>query len=117
MTIGVGFNNPNYNSKYGSENIRRQINTGTEVDSLPKKRKSSNKSEASSLIGAIGLTIGAIFAFKKRGKIKEALPVLKNAWGKAKSCVTENFPKAVEGCKNLGKNVITKIGELIKKKA
>ena len=117
MTIGIGFNNPNYNSKYGSERIRNHINTKTETDTLQKRRKSHNKSEATSLLGAIGLTIGAIFAFKKRGKIKEAFPVLKNAWGTAKKSVTENFPKVIDGCKNIGKKAITTIGNIFKKKA
>lgn len=117
MTLGIGFNNPNYNSKYSAENIRQHMNAKAEADSVRIKKKSNNGSEAAGVIASIGLAIGSIFAFKNRGKLKNLQPYIKSGWENTKKFVKDSIPKVSENCKSLFEKSKEAVKNIFKKKA
>lgn len=97
MTFGINFHTPSYNSKYGAEGLKKQM----EVKQTYLQEKAEQKQKAkdtAGIIGLIGVAATAVLGIKNRGKLQEL-------GTKAINNLSTRFPNAKESVKKAGENI------------
>lgn len=116
----IGFQDPNYGSKYGSNRIRNQINSRNNSDTADiKKKKHSNNSSSSGkiILATVGTLAAGILALKNKSKLKELFPKIKETGTNAVKTVREKFPNVGEAIKKARTTISEKAKNIFSKKA